>query len=66
MAKEKDRNEIASLVRLAGITVPDERLDALAAGLAGMQAQAHALARHDYGVTEPASRFRSPASASGP
>lgn len=60
MTQEQMRNDITVLVRLAAITVPDERLPALAAGLAGTRAVAAALAKHDYSLIEPASRFEAP------
>ena len=61
MAEQKIRNEVAFLARLAGLTVPEERLAALAAGLAGTQAICEALSRLDLGVTEPSVRFLPPA-----
>jgi hypothetical protein len=61
MPQEQIRNEIAALVRLAAISVPEERLPALAAGLAGTRAVAASLARYDYGLIEPACRFAAPA-----
>jgi hypothetical protein len=54
------RNDITVLVRLAAITVPAGRLPALAAGLAGTRTVAAALAKYDYGLIEPASRFVPP------
>ena len=62
MAEEQIHNEVAFLARLAGLTVPEQRLAALAAGFAGTQAICDALSRLDLGATEPASRFQAPAS----
>ena len=62
MAEQKNHNEVAFLARLAGITVPEQRLPALAAGLGGTQAICETLARIDLGDGEPASRFLPPAS----
>ncbi len=61
MASSKNHNEVAFLARLAGITVPEDRLPALAVGLSGTQAICDALARLDYGTIPPASRFEAPA-----
>lgn len=61
MAREQIHNDVAFLTGLAGLPVPDERLPALAAGLAAVRAQAEPIVRRDYGLTEPASRFRPPA-----
>lgn len=60
MTQEQIRNDAATLARLAAITVPDERLPSLAAGLAGTRAVAAALAKYDYGLIEPACRFEAP------
>ncbi len=60
MAEPKIHNEVAFLARLAGITVPEQRLAALAAGFAGTQAICEALSNLDLGATEPASRFLPP------
>jgi hypothetical protein len=62
MAGLRNHNEVAFLARLAGITVPEQRLAALAAGLGGTQAISETLARLDLGAGEPASRFVPPAS----
>jgi hypothetical protein len=62
MAEQQIHNEVAILARLAGLTVPQHRLAALAAGFAGTQAICEALSRLDLGATEPASRFQAPAS----
>ena len=61
MAEQKIHNEVAFLARLAGLTVPDQRMAALAAGLAGTQAICEVLSRLDLGATEPAARFLPPA-----
>jgi len=61
MAEPKIHNEVGFLARLAGLTVPEQRLAALAAGFAGTQAICEALSRLDLGVTEPAARFLPPA-----
>ncbi len=61
MVEPKIHNEVAFLARLAGLPVPEQRLAALAAGLAGTQAICEALSRLDLVVTEPASRFLPPA-----
>jgi hypothetical protein len=61
MAEQKNHDEIAFLARLAGISVPEQRLAALAAGFAATQAICEALSRLDLGVTEPAARFLPPA-----
>ncbi len=62
MPEQQIHNEVAFLARLAGLTVPEQRLAALAAGFAGTQAICEALSRLDLGATEPASRFQTPAS----
>jgi uncharacterized protein (DUF2384 family) len=62
MAEQQKPNEVAFLARLAGIAVPDNRLQALVIGLSGTQAICDALARLDYGALPPASRFEAPAS----
>lgn len=56
-------NEARLLADAARIAVPDERLPALAAGLALVRAIAASLASVDYGETEPAARFRAPGGA---
>jgi hypothetical protein len=61
MAEQKIQNEVAFLARLAGLTVPEQRLAALAAGFAGTQAICDALARIDLGAGDLASRFLLPA-----
>ena len=61
MTEQKIHNEVVFLARLAGVTVPEQRLAALAAGLAGTQAICEALSRLDLGATEPAARFVPPA-----
>lgn len=61
MADEQSRNEIGFLVAWAGIKVPPERFDVLAAGLSGTRTQTDALAKYDYGVAELSSRFIPPA-----
>lgn len=61
MVEEQKHNEAAFLARLAGITVPEDRLQALAMGLSGTRAICEALARLDYGTLPPASRFEVPA-----
>jgi hypothetical protein len=55
---EQNHNEVAFLVRLAGMPVSPERIPALAMGLGGLQAVADTLARIDYGLTTPS--FRTP------
>ncbi len=62
MAEQKNHKDVAFLTKLAGITVPEGRLPALAAGLGGTQAISVTLARIDLGGTEIASRFVPPAS----
>jgi hypothetical protein len=57
---EQSHNEVSSVVRNAGITVSQERLAALSAGLALARAIGSSLARIDYGEAEPAARFRPP------
>jgi hypothetical protein len=49
--------------RFAGISVPEERLSPLAAGLEVSKYIAAALAAIDYGETEPAPRFYAPGKA---
>jgi hypothetical protein len=61
MAEQKNHDEIVFLARLAGISVPEQRLAALAAGFAGTRAICEALSRLDLGVTEPAAQFLPPA-----
>jgi hypothetical protein len=61
MADQKIHNEVAFLARLAGLTVPEQRLAALAIGFAGTQAICEALSHLDLGTTEPASQFLPPA-----
>jgi hypothetical protein len=58
----KTHNEVAVLARVSGISVPEERLEALAMGLNGLLAVADALARIDYDLIEPAPRFKVPPS----
>ncbi len=62
MAESRNHNEVAFLARLAGITVPEDRLPALAMGLGGTQAIADSLARVDYGALAPADKFQAPRS----
>jgi hypothetical protein len=50
------------LLQLAGVQVPMERELSVAAGLEGTRRIAEALARRDYGHSEPAARFRPPSS----
>jgi len=50
------------LLQLAGIQVPADRELFVAAGLEGTRRIGEALARRDYGDTEPAARFRPPPS----
>jgi len=51
------------LMELAGLRLPAEREAAVTAGLQGnSQRITEALARRDYGDTEPAARFRPPSS----
>ena len=53
------------LLELAGLRLPAEREAFLAAGLeASTRPVAQTLSRQDYGDTEPAARFRPPASES--
>ena len=66
MSQEQMRDDASTLVRLAAIKAPDDRLPSLAAGLAGTRAVAAALAKHDYGLIEPASRFEAPGQGWGP
>jgi hypothetical protein len=61
MAEQRIHNEVGFLARLAGLTVPDQRLPALAAGFAGTQAICEALSRLDLRAIEPAARFLPPA-----
>jgi hypothetical protein len=58
MTAEKNHNEVAFLLRLAGIPVPPERLPALAMGLGGLHAVADTLSKIEYGRTTPS--FRTP------
>ena len=60
MVEQQKHKEVAILARLAGIAVPDDRLQALSMGLPGMQAICDALGRVDYGTLPPASRFEVP------
>ena len=60
MSQEQLRNETVALIRLAAITVPDDRLPALEGGLAATRVVATALASYDYGLIEPAGRFLAP------
>ena len=60
MAQEQLRNDVANLARLCGITVPEDRLAALAAGLAGTRISAAAVAKYELGAIEPACRFTAP------
>lgn len=62
MPDGKITNESALLARLADIRVPDERLDALEAGLSAARAARVSLAKYDLGLIEPASRFQAPES----
>ena len=61
MAEQKIHNEVAFLARLAGLTIPEQRRAALAAGFAGTQAICDALSRLKLGAIEPAARFLPPA-----
>ena len=60
MAQEQLRNDLAALIRLSGISVPEERMPALEMGLAGTRAVAKALSRYEYGAIEPACRWEAP------
>ena len=62
MAEQQTHNQVAFLARLAGITVPHDRLEALATGLVAMQGLCDSLARFDYGARLPAGRFEAPGS----
>jgi len=56
----QDYREVRVLAELAGITVPEERLPPVAAGLQVSKRIAAALGAIDYGETEPAPRFHAP------
>lgn len=60
MPGEQIRDEIASHIRRARITVPADRLPALEMGLNGVRAASEAIHRHDLGLAEPACRFSAP------
>lgn len=60
MASGKNNKETESLLTHAGITVPQDRLPALTFALAGARAQLQALSAYQYGLTEPAARFKAP------
>lgn len=62
MSSEQNRNEPAFIAAHAGISVPAERLPLLAAAIVVAGQAGAALARHNYGATEMASRFQAPAS----
>jgi hypothetical protein len=62
VGRQKNRDEVAFLAHLAGITVPEGRLDALVAGVRGTEAICDALARLPLGAAEPACRFEPPPS----
>ena len=62
MAEEQSHKDIRVLIRLAAISVPEERVAALAAGLRGMRTVAAALAKYEYGALEPACRWMAPGS----
>jgi hypothetical protein len=57
---EQIRNDIHTLMRLAGLPLPEERVPRLSAGLQLTAETARALAAIDYGEAEPAGRFRAP------
>jgi hypothetical protein len=48
------------LLEAAGISVTPERLSTLLAGMLATKSYADKLFAHDYGLTEPSSRFRPP------
>ncbi len=60
MAGQSGVDTAREIARLAGITVPEERLRPLAAGLDVTRYVAAVLAAIDYGETEPAPRFHAP------
>jgi hypothetical protein len=60
MGDEKNHKDARALLAGAGIAVPEARLGALTFAVVGTIAQLKALSLYDYGVTEPASRFRAP------
>ena len=60
MAAEQNHKEAEILASRAGISVPPERIPALAAALSATKRLAADIARHDFGAGEPASRFRAP------
>jgi len=60
MAEQSGVETARETARLAGITVPDERLRPLAAGMDVTRYIAAILAAIDYGETEPAPRFHAP------
>ncbi len=60
MAEQSGVDTARETARLAGITVPEERLRLLAAGMEVSRHIAAVLAAIDYGETEPAPRFHAP------
>ena len=65
MAQNDLRDHVRALMRLAGITVPEDRIDALVMGLGGMNVSAQSLRKYDYGAKEPGFRVPMPSSGDG-
>ncbi len=60
--EEQTHIAVRRMAEMAGITLTEDRLTALAASLPRTQRMIAALADLDYGETEPANRFRPPGS----
>jgi hypothetical protein len=60
MSADELEREVRALAMSLGLHLAEERLPPLMFGLGLMRTSAEAVLRHDYGQTEPASRFRTP------
>lgn len=60
MSADELEREVRALAMSVGLHLADERLTPLTFGLGLMRTSSEAVLRHDYGQTEPASRFRTP------
>jgi len=60
MPEEQIRIEIGLLMRLAGLSVPPDRLDRIVAGFEGTRAVVNIFAALDFADIPPAGLFRPP------
>ena len=60
--EEQTHIAVRRMAEMAGLSLTEDRLTALAAALPRTQRMIAALAELDYGDTEPANRFRPPGS----